>query len=438
MTKGLRLLMNLLKKMSPGRFIALGFAFVILIGAIILFLPVSHNEGVNISFIDALFTSTSAVCVTGLVVVDTADTYNVFGRTIVMILIQIGGLGVTSVGVGLMLLARKKIDFKDRIYVKEALNLDSMKGIVKLVKSVLLMTLCFETVGAILSFFVFIKDFSPLKAIGVSIFHSVSTFNNSGFDVLGGFRSLIGYENNILLNLTTAGLIIFGGLGFVVIKEIIYKRSFKKFSLHTKIVLTMTSILLIAGTLLMKLTEDVSWLGAFFFSTSARTAGFASYNVGDFTNASLFILVILMFIGASPGSTGGGIKTTTAFTLFKSAYSVSTNKDCACYKRKIPNETIYKAFIIAFLAAALICLNTFLLCIIEPEYSFIQLLFETVSAFGTVGLSTGITPSIGFLSKVILVLTMFIGRVGPLTIATLWSYRKKPNVKYSEETITIG
>ena len=430
--------MSYIKKMSPGRFIALGFAFVILMGALLLFLPISHNEGVDVAFIDALFTSTSAVCVTGLTAVDTADTYNVFGQTVVALLIQIGGLGVTCVGVSFILLARRKVDFKDRILVKEALNLDSVKGIVKLVKSILLMTLCFEGIGAILSFAVFSRDYPIGKAIGISLFHSVAAFNNSGFDILGGFKNLINYQSNILLNLTTCGLIIFGGLGFVVIKEIIHKHSFKKFSLHTKVVITMTVLLLALGTIMMKLTEDITWLGAFFFSTSARTAGFSTYPVGNFTNASLFILIILMFIGASPGSTGGGIKTTTAFTLFKSAYSVSTNKYCSGFKRRIPNETISKAFMLSFLAMLLVCFSTFLLCILEPEYSFIQLLFEVVSAFGTVGLSTGITPDLKPASEMVIIITMYIGRVGPLTIASLWSFKTLSNVRYSEEAITIG
>ncbi len=430
--------MNFLKKMNPGRFIALGFAFVILIGAVILFLPFSHNKGVEVAFIDALFTSTSAVCVTGLIAVDTADTYNAFGQTIVALLIQIGGLGVTSVGVGFILLARKKVDFKDRILVKEALNLDSLKGIVKLVKAVLIMTLCFEGIGAVLSFIVFSQDYPLGKAIGISLFHTVASFNNSGFDILGGFKNLLDYQDNVLLNLTTCGLIIFGGLGFVVIKEILHKRSFKKFSFHSKVVITMTISLLIVGTIMLKLTENISWLGAFFFSTSARTAGFSTYPVGNFTNAGLFILVILMFIGASPGSTGGGIKTTTAFTLFKSAYSVSTNKHCAAFKRKIPTEIISKAFILTFLAMVLVCFSTFLLCILEPEYTFMQLMFEVVSGFGTVGLSTGITPDLKPASEFVIIVTMFIGRVGPLTVASLWSIRPMSNIRYSEETLTIG
>lgn len=431
--------MNDLKKMSPGRFIALGFAFVILLGAVILFLPITHNNGVNVSFIDALFTSTSAVCVTGLTAIDTYDTFNVLGQTIVALLIQIGGLGVTSVGVGFILLARKKVDFKDRILVKEALNLDSLKGVVKLIKAILLMTLCFEGVGAVLSFIVFSQDYPLPRAIGISLFHSIASFNNAGFDVLGGFKNLLDYENNILLNLTTCGLIIFGGLGFVVIKEILHKHSFKRFSLHAKVVITMTAILLVGGTILLKLTEkNISWLGAFFFSTSARTAGFSTYPVGNFTKGSLFIIIILMFIGASPGSTGGGIKTTTAFTLVKCVYSASTNKYCYGFKRKIPADIISKAFILTFLAACLVCFSTLLLCILEPEYRFDQLLFEVVSGFGTVGLSTGITPDLSPASEFVIIITMFIGRVGPLTIASLWSFKPLSNVRYSEETITIG
>jgi trk system potassium uptake protein TrkH len=401
-------------------------------------LPIAQNKGVDVAFIDALFTSTSAVCVTGLVAIDVADNFNVFGQAIVAALIQIGGLGVTSVGVGLILLAGGKVSFKDRVLVKEAMNLDSMKGIVKLVKSILLMTLCFEGTGVILNFIVFSQDYRPLHALWISIFHSIAAFNNSGYDILGGFRNLIPYQDNVLLNLTTTGLIIFGGLGFLVIREILFKRNFKKFSLHAKVVITMTVILLATGTILLKATEDITWLGAFFFSTSARTAGFSTYPLGEFSNAGLFLLIILMFIGASPGSTGGGIKTSTTFALLKSAYSVATNKHCTAFKRRIPGEVIRKAFIVFLLAISVVCLNSYLLSILEPQFTFIQLLFEVVSAFGTVGLSTGITPDLSVLSKTIVILTMYIGRLGPLTAAMIWSYRSLSNASYSEETITIG
>ncbi|HHV13517.1 MAG TPA: H(+)-transporting ATPase [Clostridiales bacterium] len=430
--------MNALKKMSPGRFIALGFAAVILLGAFILYLPISHNEGVDVAFMDAVFTSTSAICVTGLMVVDTYDTYNAFGQTVIALLIQVGGLGVTSIGVGIMLLARRKVDFKDRVLLKETLNLESMRGVVKLIRSVLLMTLGFELVGAVLSFFVFSRDYPLLRAVGISLFHSIAAFNNAGFDNLGGFKNLLDYHDNILLNLTTSGLMLSGGLGFVVIKELFYKRSFKKLSLHAKVVIVMTSGLIVAGTILLKLTEGMSWLGAFFFSTSSGTAGFITYPVSGFTNAGLFIIIILMYIGSSPGSTGGGIKTTTAFVLFKSAYAASANKHCSAFKRKIPAEIQTKAFMLAFLAMVVICFNTLLLSIMEPGYNFIQILFEVVSAFGTVGFSIGITSELKPISEVIIILTMYIGRVGPLTIASIWSVKPLSGLRYSEEGLMIG
>ena len=430
--------MNVFKKMSPGRFIALGFATVILLGAVVLFLPFTHRAGAEVNLIDALFTATSAVCVTGLTVVDTYDTFNPIGQGVIALLIQVGGLGFTSVGVGFMLLARRKVDLKDRVMVKEALNLDSMKGIVKLVKSILITTLFFESVGAVLSFLAFSKDYPMPRAIGMSIFHAISSFNNAGFDILGGFKSLIDYKDNYYLNFVTCGLIIFGGLGFVVIKEMIHKRSFKRFSLHTKVVITMTTGLLSVGTLLMMVTQNLNWMGAFFFSTTARTAGFATYNVGEFSNAGLFFLMLLMVIGASPGSTGGGIKTTTAFVLFKSVYSSSTNRHCSGFKRKIPAEIQSRAFVLAFLALCWICISTLILATLEPQYEFRQLLFESVSAFATVGLSTGITPDLTSVSEVVIIVTMFIGRVGPLTIASLLTVKPLSNVRYSEETITIG
>lgn len=424
--------------LNPGRFLVLGFASVILLGTILLLLPISANPGVTIHPIDALFTSTSAVCVTGLVVVDTADNFSVFGRTIVALLIQTGGLGITSIGVTFILVAGKKIGLRERVLVKEALNLDTLKGIVQLVKSVMLVTLCFEVVGMALSYIVFLQDYPPLSALGISAFHSIAAFNNSGFDILGGYQNLIPYRDNVLLNLTTCGLVIFGGLGFYVIREILYKRSLRDLSMNTKIVLTMTVSLLAIGTVLLKLTDDVTWLGAFFQSTSARTAGFSTYAPGEFTSAGQFVLIILMFIGASPGSTGGGIKTTTAFTLLKSLSAFAAKRDCTAFRRKIPNESIMKAFTVTILAMIVVCVMTFLICIIEPQFTFMQVFFEVVSGFGTVGLSTGITPDLADISKILLCLTMFIGRLGPLTMACIWVYQPSSNLSYVEERVTIG
>ena len=427
-----------LKKQPPGRLITLGFAFVILLGTFLLLLPISVKPGMEAGFIDALFTSTSAVCVTGLIAIDTADHFTAFGRAIVALLIQIGGLGVTSVGVGFILAAGKRISIKGRLLVKEALNVESSKGMIRLVKTVLLMTLCFELVGAILSFIVFAQDYPPLKALEISIFHSIAAFNNSGFDILGGLQNLIPYQSDVLLNLTTSTLIIFGGLGFLVIIDILKTRSFKKLCLHSKVVITTTAALLLIGTLLMKATEEITWLGAFFQSVSARTAGFSTYPIGEFSSAGLFTLIMLMFIGASPGSTGGGIKTSTFFALIQSVRSLMTKRHQGAFHRIIPAEGISKAYIITFLSLLVVCIGTFLLCIFEPKFSFMQLMFEVTSAFGTVGLSTGITPELGNISKLIIVIIMFIGRLGAFTLASIWVNRPAPNARYTEESITIG
>ena len=427
-----------IKKQPPGRLIAIGFALVILIGALLLMLPVSVRNDAKVHFIDALFTSTSAVCVTGLISIDVADHFTFFGQVVVAALIQIGGLGVTSIGVGLILAARKNIGIKGRILVKEALNIDGIKGIVRLVKAVLLMTFCFELAGVILSFIVFVQDYSVLKALWISIFHSIAAFNNSGFDILGGLRNLIPYQNNVLPNLTTCGLIIFGGLGFLVILDILKKRSFRKLTLHSKVVLSTTLALLLGGTLLLKATENVTWMGAFFQSVSARTAGFSTYPIGEFTNAGLFTLIVLMFIGASPGSTGGGIKTSTFFVLLQHVRSLFTKQHIGAFHRSISFEMFSKACTITLLSMLLVCVGTFLLCVLEPKYSFVQLLFEEVSAFGTVGLSTGITPDLGVASKLVLIFTMFAGRVGAFTLLTIWIDRPLPNIRYTEESITIG
>lgn len=427
-----------IKKQPPGRLIAIGFALVILIGALLLMLPVSVRNDAKVHFIDALFTSTSAVCVTGLISIDVADHFTFFGQVVVAALIQIGGLGVTSIGVGLILAARKNIGIKGRILVKEALNIDGIKGIVRLVKAVLLMTFCFELAGVILSFIVFVQDYPVLKALWISIFHSIAAFNNSGFDILGGLRNLIPYQSNVLLNLTTCGLIIFGGLGFLVILDILKKRSFRKLTLHSKVVLSTTLALLLGGTLLLKATENVTWMGAFFQSVSARTAGFSTYPIGEFTNAGLFTLIVLMFIGASPGSTGGGIKTSTFFVLVQHVRSLFTKRHIGAFRRSIPFEVFSTACTVTLLSMLLVCGGTFLLCVLEPEYSFVQLMFEEVSAFGTVGLSTGITPDLGVASKLVLIFTMFAGRVGAFTLLTLWIDRPLPNIRYTEESITIG
>lgn len=427
-----------LKKQPPGRLITLGFAIVIFLGAFLLLLPVSVKEGATVTPVDALFTSTSAVCVTGLIAVDTADHFTVFGQAVVAALIQIGGLGVTSVGIGFILATGRRVGIRGRMMVKEALNVDSFKGMVRLVRAILLMTLCFESAGVILSFIVFSGDYAPLHALWISIFHSVAAFNNSGFDILGGLRNLIPYQDNVLLNLTTCGLIIFGGIGFLVMIDVAKCRCFKKLTLHSKVVLSTTAVLLLAGTLLLKATEDITWLGAFFHSVSARTAGFSTYPIGELTNAGLFVLIVLMFIGASPGSTGGGIKTTTFFALMQEVRSVFSKNYPGAFKRRLSDKIIGKAYIITLLSMLVVCAGTLILCISEPETEFIKLLFEVVSAFGTVGLSTGITPDLSDFSKIVIVLIMFTGRLGAFTLFSIWVEKPESGFRYTEESVTIG
>lgn len=431
-------MIRFLKKQPPGRLIALGFAAVILIGSALLMLPISIRPGVEVAYIDALFTSTSAVCVTGLIAVDAYDNFTVFGQAVLAGLIQIGGLGVTSVGVGLILAAGRRVSIKGRSLVKEALNVDSFQGMVRLIQWVLKVTLCFEGAGAVLSFLTFSQDYPLPRALWTSVFHSVAAFNNSGFDILGGMQNLIPYQSDVLLNLVTCALIIFGGLGFLVMLDIRRAGSFRKLTFHSKVVITTTVALLIAGTLLLKATEDMTWLGAFFHSVSARTAGFSTYSMGELTNAGLFTLILLMFIGASPGSTGGGIKTTTFFALMQQVRAVFTKKKPGGFHRTLPGEAIDKAGVIALLSVVVVCVGTFLLCVLEPELDFVRLLFEEVSAFGTVGLSTGITPDLSVASKLVLIFTMYIGRLGAFTLFSLWIDRPDPSIRYTEEMITIG
>ena len=432
-------MIKLIKKQSPARIIALGFAAVILLGSVLLMLPCSVQDGVTVRYIDALYTSTSAVCVTGLIAIDAGDTFTPLGQFFLAALIQVGGLGVTAVGAGVIVAMGKKVNMKGRHIIREAMNLDSGKGTVRFVKNVFLTTVAFELAGAALSFIVFVQDYPPLKAAGISLFHSVAAFNNSGFDILGNMQSLFPYQKDVLLNLVTCGLIFFGGIGFLAIREIVTKRfHWRRFSMHTKVVLTVSAALIVVGTLLIRLTEDVTWLGAFFYSVSARTAGFSTYSLGQFSNAGLFVIAVLMFIGASSGSTGGGIKTSTFFVLLQGIKSAATNKSEKAFRYAVPAESFRKAAVITLMALGVVVTGTYLMVIMEPDVSLMDALFEITSAFGTVGLSTGITPGLSDGSKLLSILTMYIGRLGPLTIATLWYFTKGERTSYPDGNISIG
>lgn len=432
-------MINLIKRQSPARLIALGFISLILIGSILLRLPFCVKEGVHLSYIDSLYTSTSAVCVTGLIAVDAGDTFTPLGQMILGLLMQTGGLGVTTVGAGLMLLMRKKVDLKERTLVKEALNVDSGKGLITLVKRIFIVTIVFETAGALLSLLVFIQDYPFPKALGISIFHSVAAFNNAGFDILGNFQSLVNYSDSIMLNIVTCFLIFFGGIGFLVIWELLEKKCrWKKLSMHAKIVLSVSGVLIVVGTVLIKATENVSWMGAVFNSISARTAGFSTYSLAGFSKSGLLVIMILMFIGSSPGSTGGGIKTTTFFVLLQGIRSSATNTSEKAFHYSIPKDAYKKASVIALIAASVIILGTYLMGIFEPDADFFDVFFEVTSAYGTVGLSTGITPGLSVPSKLLSIIIMYIGRLGPWTVATLWHFSKGERVSFPEGNISIG
>ena len=428
----------MLKKIGPYGLITIGFLLSILIGGILLYLPISQKAGADVSLVDAFFITISAICVTGLSTIDVANSFNLFGYTIIALLIQIGGLGIVCAGLSIILLAGQKIGIKERILIKDSLNLNSLKGIVKLVKSIFRITFIIEFIGALFSFCSFTKYYKFKDAIVISIFHSISAFNNAGFDLIGNFRNLVPFENDILLNLTTSGLIILGGLGFIVINEIIEKKDFKKISLHTKIVIKMSIALLIIGTLIIYVSSDISLLASFFTSVSSRTAGFNTVPIDSFNKVSLLFIMILMFIGASPSSTGGGIKTSTFYSLIKGTYSICSNKRCHSFKREISHETILKSFIVLFVGMIVVTSCLLCLCIFEPNIDLLDLLFESISAFATVGLSTGITPELSTISKIVIMITMFIGRVGGLTLLSLWTKKGKKYVSYPTEDILIG
>lgn len=427
----------MIKRMRPVQMIILVFLSIIFIGSILLVLPLSHSQDVSLSYIDALFTAVSAVCVTGLVVVDTSVTFNVFGKIVIAILIQIGGLGVACMGVSLALFFRRRIGIYQRQLIKESWNVNSYQGLVALVRVVLRITLVIEGVGALLSLLVFVQDYSFIDAIGISIFHAIAAFNNAGFDIIGS-SSLIQYQNNIYLNIITAIMIILGGIGFMVMLDVYQKKNFHHLSLQSKAVITTTTVLILGGMMLLKCSENISWIGAFFQSVTARTAGFATYNLGEFSNAGLMIMMILMFIGASSGSTGGGLKTNTIFVIMCEIKSTILHTHCVAFKREISEFMIQHAFVLLGISLGVVLLCTYFVSLFDPTFTMSQVLFESVSAFSTTGLSTGITSLLSNGSKIVLMITMFTGRVGAWSILTIGGRKELSEVHYSQEDIMIG
>lgn len=441
------------KRMTPSTVLLLSFAILIAIGTIILSMPISVKEGVNNSVLTALFTTTSAVAVTGLSVVDVPNFYNYFGTTIILVLIQLGGLGVMTFSSVLMLIIGKKITYEDRKILQEGLNRNSLEGIIKYVKRVVYIVLGIESIGAFLLFLQFIKEYSFLKALYFAVFHSVSAFCNAGFALYS--TSLEPYKQNHYVLLIIGGLIVLGGIGFGVINTYILfiKTKVKKIDTTSRLAIKITMWLIIIGTIMFFILEysNPSSLGhltfvekisnSLFQSITTRTAGFNSVPMGTLRQETLLIFIILMFIGASPGSTGGGIKTTTfGVILFYTLGIIRNDNEVRIKNRKISWEILNKALALLVIAILYVTIVTLMILIIE-DLNFIVVLFEVVSAFATVGLSTGITSKLSVFSELLIIFTMYLGRVGPLTLALVIGSRgKKTNsrIKYPEENISIG
>ncbi|MEK3749763.1 TrkH family potassium uptake protein [Paenibacillus sp. FSL E2-8871] len=429
----------------------LGFASIILIGALLLMLPISSTNGNAVSFIDALFTATSATCVTGLVVLDTGTTFTIFGKTVIMMLIQVGGLGFMTMATLFAMMMKRKISLRDRLILQEAMNQGSMEGIVRLIRRVLIYSLVIEGCAAVLLSIRWAFDMPLGKAIYFGIFHAVSMFNNAGFDIFGDFRSLTDYVYDPLVNIVVMFLIVSGGIGFIVMSDLVEFRVKRKLSLHSKVVLSTTSGLILIGALVIFIFEFTNQrtlgnlnfggkiLSAFFQSVSPRTAGANTVDIAGLRQASQFFMVILMFIGASPGSTGGGIKTTT-FTIMIGAViaMLRGREDVVLFRYRLAQERIYKALTLTLLALLLVLSVSMLLSTTEDS-NFLAILFETTSAFATVGLSMGLTPELSIIGKILICLTMFAGRLGPLTLVyALGPKQGKPLYKHPEGKIIIG
>lgn len=436
-------------KLNPPRILALGFGGLILIGSILLNLPIASQTGESIGFINALFTAASAVCVTGLVVVNTAEFWSLFGQIVIIILIQIGGLGVMTMATAGALILGKKISLKERLVIKEQLNQESMSGLVRLTIYVLISTFAIEAIGAILLSFKFIPIYGLGKGIWYSIFHSISAFCNAGFDILGSSMST--FVGDIGVNITISLLIILGGLGFAVFIDLSRWKNFSRLKLHTKFVLTITGILLLGGAVLFLFTEytnpntigNLSFgnkiIASFFQSVTTRTAGFNSVNISALRDTTASFFIVLMFIGGSPGSTAGGIKTTTFGMLILTTISVIRGeRDVVVYKRRINEGLINRSLAIVTVGMLWIVVVATILTITEGA-SFLDLLFETTSAFATVGISRGVTGELSTIGRLLIVITMYAGRVGALTMAFAFAKKDKTSkYRYSEGNIMVG
>ncbi len=413
-------------------------------------LPLSSKNNTWTNPVDAFFTASSATCVTGLVVLDTGTHYSIIGQIIILLLIQIGGLSYMTIFTFLSLLLGRKIPLLDRIILKESISFFSIGGIIKLARRILYIVLIFEGTGALILSIVFLRDFGFPKSLFYGLFHAISAFCNAGFDLIGGFRSFTPYRGNIILNITVILLIVFGGIGFGVISELIDFPKSKKLSTHAKLVLATTIILIILGATLFYLFEISNprtlkfystkerVLSSLFHAITPRTAGFSTVNVSYLNLPTLLMTIFLMFVGASPGGTGGGIKTSTfALILLNIRSWIKGREGVIIFGRCVETLSIKKSYLVFTTALFLISFSSFLLSITE-KFGLISIFFEVVSAFGTVGLSTGITPELSTIGKFIIIFTMFTGRVGILSFLTSVIVKKSQRVYLPEDKVMIG
>lgn len=441
--------MEKLKKirLTTTQLLATGFLGIILLGGILLWLPISNTR--PISLIDALFTAVTSVCVTGLVTVTPAVQFTLFGKIVLLILIQIGGLGIIACVTAFFIIMKRRISLKERVVILEAYSMESLSGMVAMILRILKGTICLEGIGALLYSFRFVPEFGVVKGIGYSVFHAVSAFCNAGIDILGD-SSFIPYADSVVVNFTTILLVVLSGLGFTVWqdlgqnlkkvwkKELELRRLFKKLRLHSKIVLIMTSVLIVSGTLAFLLLEynnpgtigDMSFgeklMSSLFHSVSTRTAGFATVPQGELTQGTMFTTCILMSIGGSPGGTAGGVKTTTIAMLILCCVSVLQNKkDVECFGRRIQADNIRTGICVVILAFVSLLAGTTLLTIFEGDVDFIRIMYETTSAIGTVGLSADLTSQLCTASKFVIMVLMYIGRLGPITFALAFGTGRK-------------
>lgn len=439
---------SFLARRTPQQVLVIGFAMLIAAGTALLSLPISLAEGQSLSFQDALFTAVSAASVTGLVVTDTGQTFSWFGELVLLLLIQAGGIGFMTMATMFSLMMGKRISYKERLVLQEAFNHQNTEGIIRLIRRVLIYSLVIETAGTLLFTVHWLPSMSPGQALYYGFFHSVSIFNNSGFDLTGGLAPFVG---DVYFNLVSIVLIFLGSVGFLVLSELIELPKTRKLSLHSKVVLSFSGGLIVLGAIVIfifeytnrlsmgSLNDGEKLLASLFQSVSLRSSGTSTVDIESMRQATHFLMVILMFIGAAPGSTGGGIKVTT-FAILTAAFitMIRGKEDVDLFRSRIPKNLVYKSIAVMFIALFIILSAAIVLSFTENQ-PFLTVLYETTSAFGTVGFSAGLTGQLSGFGKLVIVLLMFTGRLGPFTIAmALQARSKKELYRYPEGKIILG